>query len=129
MLDAAKDRFIAFSGAFRDDVWNALVIDALRRALRRGVEISLVATETTDRIPEELKNVSFVVNKEQLEKEEQEVRDLCGYHFAVADGCVVRVEYDLKQRLAAFSANRPDVANVLIDHFLRIRNISRRIVA
>ncbi len=129
MLDAAKEHFIAFSGAFRNDVWNVLVIDALRRALRRGVKISLVATETADRMPEELKSVSFVVCKEKLRKAGQEIQNICGYHFAVADGCSVRVEYDLNQRKAAFSANRPDVANALIDQFLRIRNISEEVAA
>lgn len=129
MLNAAKESFCAFSGAFRDDVWNAAVMDALRRALRRGVKISLVASGNADRIPEELKGVSWVVRSGELERAGLEAPSLRVYHFAVSDGRSVRVEYDPDSRKAAFSANRPDVANALVDKFEKLRSISRNCAA
>ena len=75
MLDAAKDSFVAFSGEFGDDVWNAPVINALRRALRRNVKVSLVAMDNADRMPEELKGIISVVNKEKMEKATEYYRE------------------------------------------------------
>ena len=129
MLDAAKESFCAFSGAFHDDVWNESVINSLRRALRRGVKLSLVASDSADCIPEELKANSFIVCQEKIAKADPPIQKLRNHHFAISDGRVVRVEYDLVKRLAAFSANRPDVANVLIDEFIRLKNVSTKVAA
>lgn len=124
MLDAAAERFIAFSGAFHDDVWNVSVINALRRAQRRGVQIALVASDDVSCMPEELKGSAFVVRKDEASMAELSRLQSPKHHFAVADGRMVRVEYDLEKRQAAFSANRTDVANALIDEFLKLKKIS-----
>lgn len=129
MLDAAKERFVAFSGAFHDDVWNTSVIDALRRARRRGVQVALVASDDASCMPEELKDNAFVVCKDEASTAELSRLQSPRHHFAVADGRMVRVEYDLEKRMAAFSANRTDVANALIDEFLKLRKISKEAAA
>lgn len=129
MADAAEKRFLAFSGAFHDDVWTVPVMEALRRALRRGVEISLVASDNADRMPEELKGCCFVIRREVATAAEHAAGVIPDHHFAIMDGHAVRVEYDLGQRKAAFSANRPDVANALIDEFLKLKGMSEKAVA
>lgn len=126
MLDASKESFVAFSGAFHDDVWNESVINALRRALRRGVRVALVASDGVACMPEELKDNAFVVCKDEFSTAELSKQQSPKHHFAVADGRMVRVEYDLENRSAAFSANRIDVANALIDEFIRLRKISKK---
>ena len=129
MLESAKESFVAFSGAFHDDVWNVSVINALRRAQRRGVQIALVASDDVSCMPEELKGNAFVVRKDEASAAELSKLQSPVHHFAVADGRMVRVEYDLGKRMAAFSANRTDVANALIDEFIKLRKISEKAAA
>ncbi len=129
MLDAAKESFIAFSGAFHDDVWTPAVINALRRAKRRDVQIALIASDDASCVPEEVKDSAFVIRKDEASTAELSRLQSPRHHFAVADGRIVRVEYDLEKRMAAFSANRTDVANALIDEFLKLRKISDKAAA
>lgn len=108
MAKRAKTSFYAFTRSLSSDVWNDAVITAVAEASKRGVDVRLLVTDclnpSESRIPEVLQpRIWSVPSNEETKR----------IHYAEMDSRAVRIENDVEQRKAFFSANAPDAATLI----------------
>jgi len=120
---SAKLRFCAFCGKMRQDVWTPQVIDQLRGAIGRGVDVRIILTEKPEvEPPDFLKGCIRTLDTAEIGDRRQQLGKVG--HFAVVDGKSLRLEQNPETREALFAANMPQIAGELEGIFDIIRDMS-----
>ena len=121
LIRSARQSFFAYCGKMSCDVWTVEVMEQLRLAISRGVDVHIVMTDAVE-VPPFLNGRVHTLN---LDKQGA-YREACEsiQHFAVVDGKSLRMEKDPATREAVFAANKPDLAGELEKIFCSLRNVA-----
>lgn len=120
---SAKLRFYAYCEKMSADVWTQPVIDQLRLAIGRCVDVRIVVTGRPEiELPDFLKGCVRALNLAELGDRKQHLEKVG--HFAVVDGKSLRLEQNHKTREALFAANMPQIAGELEGIFTLICDMS-----
>lgn len=119
LIRSAKQSFLAYSGKMSCDVWTAEVMEQLRLAILRGVDVHIVLTDAIE-IPPFLNGRVHVLCLDKLGNYRKAYESIL--HFAVVDGKNLRMERDPVTREAVFAANSPNFAVELEKIFYHLRD-------
>lgn len=108
MAQHAKNSFFAIAQSLNHEAWDEEVVQALADALRRGVDIELLVTDTDEANLAHLRSWNGEI-RNCIKKVSAKILNL-GFdlpNFAVMDGKALRFEVDKKCASATFCANVP----------------------
>ncbi len=118
LIRSARQSFFAYCGKMSCDVWTVEVMEQLRLAISRGVDVHIIMTDVVE-VPPFLEGRVHTLKLDQLGIYRRAYESI--QHFAVADGKNLRMEKDPATREAVFAANRPDFAVELERIFSSLR--------
>ncbi|MBO7683617.1 MAG: hypothetical protein J6T51_02700 [Kiritimatiellae bacterium] len=118
LIRSARRSFFAYCGKMSCDVWTVEVMEQLRLAISRGVDVHIVMTDAVE-VPPFLNGRVHTLNLDKQGAYREAYESI--QHFAVVDGKSLRMEKDPATREAVFAANRPDFAVELERIFYSLR--------
>ena len=111
LVRSSQLKFHAYCGKMSRDVWTDDVMEQIRLADSRHVDIRIVTSEPVEQIPPFLSGKVSVLDINSMGDLSDAFRNIS--HFSVADGKSLRLERDHGARTAIFAANRIDIASEL----------------
>ena len=122
----SKSSFHAYCARLSPDVWTPDVIEQLRAAVNRNVDVVIVTAEQiADDVPPFLRDRIKTIEISSME----DVRMRAAYahlsHFTVVDGKSFRLERDTHNREAVFAANHPEFAGEVEKAFSAILDFTK----
>ncbi len=121
LIRSARQSFFAYCGKMSCDVWTVEVMEQLRLAISRGVDVHIVMTDAVE-VPPFLNGRVHTLNLDKQGAYREAYESI--QHFAVVDGKSLRMEKDPATREAVFAANKPDLAGELEKIFCSLRNVA-----
>lgn len=110
MIKKADHSFCAVAQRMNPDVWSSKVIDALTKAAARGVAVSILVMASG--ASGELSHLANIPANLRSHIRRAASPDAIDFNFAIMDARAVRVEHDVKNDMATFCVNEPELTDL-----------------